>query len=175
MIPFSRSAGARQGPPPAKGDAMPNKNDTTNCVIGEGSIFDGRFYVNGSILIEGKFQGDIKTDDQLIVGPTGKVKTDIQARRVTVAGTLIGNILASEEVNLLHTGKVLGNITTPKLTVEPGVITEGKVVITSGQSDDAKKIIEESFGTETEDAFSSIIKDKKKEKAKEREKEEALK
>jgi cytoskeletal protein CcmA (bactofilin family) len=103
------------------------------------------------------------------------VKTDIQARRVTVAGTLIGNILASEEVNLLHTGKVLGNITTPKLTVEPGVITEGKVVITSGQSDDAKKIIEESFGTETEDAFSSIIKDKKKEKAKEREKEEALK
>jgi cytoskeletal protein CcmA (bactofilin family) len=154
---------------------MPNKNDTTNCVIGEGSIFDGRFYVNGSILIEGKFQGDIKTDDQLIVGPTGKVKTDIQARRVTVAGTLIGNILASEEVNLLHTGKVLGNITTPKLTVEPGVITEGKVVITSGQSDDAKKIIEESFGTETEDAFSSIIKDKKKEKAKEREKEEALK
>ena len=152
---------------------MPNKNDTTNCIIGEGSIFEGRFYVNGSILIEGKFQGDIRTDDQLIVGPTGKVKTDIQARKVTVAGTLIGNITASEEVDLLHTGKVLGNITTPKLVVEPGVITEGKVTITSGQVDEAKKIIEESFGTETEDAFSSIIKDKKKERAKEKEKEDA--
>ena len=113
---------------------MPNRNDTTNCVIGEGSIFDGRFYVNGSILIEGKFQGDIRTDDQLIVGPTGKVKTDIQARRVTIAGTLIGNITASEEVSLLHTGKVLGNIIDPKLSVEQGVITEGKVTITSGQS-----------------------------------------
>jgi cytoskeletal protein CcmA (bactofilin family) len=154
---------------------MPNKNDTTNCVIGEGSIFDGRFYVNGSILIEGKFQGDIKTDDQLIVGPTGKVKTDIQARRVTVAGTLIGNILASEEVNLLHTGKVLGNITTPKLTVEPGVITEGKVTITSGQAEEAKKIIEDSFGTETEDAFTTLMKEKKKERGKEKEREEALK
>jgi cytoskeletal protein CcmA (bactofilin family) len=152
---------------------MANKNDTTNCVIGEGSIFEGRFYVNGSILIEGKFQGDIKTDDQLIVGPTGKVKTDIIARKVIVAGTLIGNILASEEVSLLHTGKVLGNIATPKLTVEPGVITEGKVSITSGQADDAKKIIEESFGTETEDAFSSIIKEKKKERAKDREREES--
>jgi cytoskeletal protein CcmA (bactofilin family) len=151
---------------------MANKNDTTNCVIGEGSIFEGRFYVNGSILIEGKFQGDIKTDDQLIVGPTGKVKTDIIARRVIVAGTLIGNILASEEVSLLHTGKVLGNIATPKLTVEPGVITEGKVSITSGQADDAKKIIEESFGTQTEDAFTSIIKEKKKERAKDREREE---
>ncbi len=118
---------------------MPNKNETNNCVIGEGSIFDGRFYVNGSILIEGKFQGDIRTDDQLIVGPTGKVKTDIQARRVTIAGTLIGNISAAEEVSLLHTGRVLGNITTPKLTVEPGVITEGKVTITSGQTDEAQE------------------------------------
>ncbi|HTZ52400.1 MAG TPA: polymer-forming cytoskeletal protein [Spirochaetia bacterium] len=147
---------------------MPSKNDTTNCIIGEGSIFDGRFYVNGSIMIEGKFQGDIRTDDQLIVGPTGKVKTDIQARRVTIAGTLIGNISASEEVTLLHTGKVLGNIVTPKLTVEPGVITEGKVTITSGQSEDARKVIEESFGTETEDAFTSIIKEKKREKARDK-------
>lgn len=151
---------------------MPSKNDTTNCIIGEGSIFDGRFYVNGSIMIEGKFQGDIRTDDQLIVGPTGKVKTDIQARRVTVAGTLIGNISASEEVTLLHTGKVLGNITTPKLSVEPGVITEGKVTITSGQSEDARKIIEESFGTETEDAFSSIIREKKREKTREKDKDD---
>ncbi|HET6450074.1 MAG TPA: polymer-forming cytoskeletal protein [Spirochaetia bacterium] len=151
---------------------MPNKNDTTNCIIGEGSIFDGRFYVNGSIMIEGKFQGDIRTDDQLFVGPTGKVKTDIQARKVTIAGTLIGNISASEEVTLLHTGKVLGNIVTPKLSVEPGVITEGKVTITSGQSDETRRIIEDSFGTETEDAFSSIIKEKKREKTREKDKEE---
>jgi cytoskeletal protein CcmA (bactofilin family) len=150
---------------------MPSKNETTNCIIGEGSIFDGRFYVNGSILIEGKFQGDIKTDDQLVVGPTGKVKTDIVARRVTIAGTLIGNIIASEEVSLLHTGKVLGNITTPRLTVEPGVITEGKVTITSGQNEDTKRVIEESFGTETEDAFTTIVKEKKKERN--REKDEA--
>ncbi len=149
----------------------PNKSETTNCVIGEGSIFDGRFYVNGSILIEGKFQGDIRTDDQLTVGPTGKVKTDIVARKVTVAGTLIGNISASEEVTLLHTGRVLGNISTPKLTVEPGVISEGKVTITSGQTDDARKMIEESFGTETEDSFSALMRDRKKERA--REKEEA--
>ncbi len=151
---------------------MAGKNDTTNCIIGEGSIFDGRFYVNGSILIEGKFQGDIRTEDQLIVGPTGKVKTDIQARKVTVAGTLIGNIAATEEVSLLHTGKVLGNIMTPKLTVEPGVITEGKVTITSGQTEDARKVIEDAFGTETEEAFSAISKEKKKERARDRDKDE---
>jgi cytoskeletal protein CcmA (bactofilin family) len=154
---------------------MPSKNETSNCVIGEGSIFDGRFYVNGSILIEGKFQGDIKTDDQLVVGPTGKVKTDIVARRVTVAGTIIGNISASEEVNLLHTGKVLGNITTPKLTVEPGVITEGRVTITSGQNEELSKIVEDSYGADTEESFSAILKEKKREKGKDRDKEEPSK
>jgi cytoskeletal protein CcmA (bactofilin family) len=135
-----------------------------NCTIGEGSVFNGKFYVNGSILIEGKFQGDIKTDDELIVGPTGKVKTDIQARRVTIAGTLIGNITATEEVNLVQTGKVLGDISTPRLNVEHGVITEGKVTITSGNGIGAvSKIIKESFGNETEDIFSNIEKEKDRE------------
>ena len=148
---------------------MPSKNETSNCVIGEGSIFDGRFYVNGSILIEGKFQGDIRTEDQLIVGPSGKVKTDIQARKVTVAGTIIGNIAASEEVSLLHSGKVLGNIITPKLTVEPGVITEGKVTITSGQAGDARKVIEEAYGPDAEELFAALPREKKGRPARERE------
>lgn len=142
----------------AKGEKMPTKNDTTNCVIGEGSVFEGRFYVNGSILIEGKFVGDIKTNDQLTVGPTGKVKTDIVARKVTVAGTMIGNIIASEEVNLIQSGKVLGNITTPKLSVEQGVITEGKVIITSGQSESVQRIIQDAFGEEAETLFASLEK-----------------
>ncbi len=148
---------------------MAGKNDNTNCVIGEGSVFDGRFYVSGSILIEGKFTGDIRTDDQLVVGPAGKVKTDIIARRVTVAGILIGNITASEEVTLLHTGKVLGNISTPRLSVEPGVVTEGKVTITSGQAEDTRKLIEESFGPDPDEAFGTLLKEKKRDRARERE------
>ncbi len=142
-----------------KGAKMAVKSENSNCVIGEGSVFEGRFHVNGSILIEGKFEGDIKTEEQLVVGPTGKVKTDIYARKVIISGTLIGNIIATEEVNLLASGKVLGNITTPKLTVEDGVVTEGKVTITSGSSD--------AFGEETEQIFASMSKSGKKEKPRE--------
>jgi cytoskeletal protein CcmA (bactofilin family) len=152
---------------------MAAKSDTPNCVIGEGSIFDGRFSVNGSILIEGKFTGDIRTEDHLIVGPSGKVRTDILARRVTVAGTLIGNIAASEEVTLLHTGKVLGSITTPKLTVEPGVVTEGKVTITSGLAEDARKIIEDSFGPAADEAFTAAARERRRETKREKDREEA--
>ena len=146
---------------------MAKMSESANCTIGEGSVFNGRFYVNGSILIEGKFQGDIKTDDQLIVGPTGKVKTDIVARRVTIAGTLIGNITASEEVTLEHTGKVLGDIVTPKLNVDEGVITSGKVTITSSNGPEpVGKLINDSFGDDTEAILSNLGKDRKKDRIK---------
>jgi cytoskeletal protein CcmA (bactofilin family) len=140
---------------------MAKGNGAPNCVIGEGSVFEGRFHVSGSILIEGKFQGEIRTSDQLTVGASGRVKTDIIARQVTVAGTLIGNITATEEVSLLQSGKVLGNITTPKLRVEAGVITEGKVTITSGENGRVRELIEESFGEGPETVFASAKKDAK--------------
>ncbi|MBN1411677.1 MAG: polymer-forming cytoskeletal protein [Spirochaetales bacterium] len=140
---------------------MAKTNEMSRCIIGEGSVFEGRFYISGSILIEGKFQGDIKTDDQVIVGPTGKVKTDISAKKVTVAGTLIGNIKAEEEVNLLQSGKVLGNIVTPRLVVEQGVVTEGKIVITAENNKDISGVIKESFGADATDIFADMAKGKK--------------
>ena len=147
---------------------MATRNDIpNNSVIGENSVFEGRFYVSGSILIEGKFDGDIKTEDHLTVGPTGKVKTDIYARRVTVGGTLIGNITATEEVDLLANGKVLGNIVTPKLNVENGVLIQGMVTITGGQTDNVPQVIRQSFGEDAESLISSTNRVVKKEKPKE--------
>jgi cytoskeletal protein CcmA (bactofilin family) len=147
---------------------MATRNDIpNNSVIGENSVFEGRFYVSGSILIEGKFDGEIKTEDHLTVGPTGKVKTDIYARRVTIGGTLIGNITASEEVDLLANGKVLGNIVTPKLNVEDGVLIQGMVTITGGQTDNVPQVIRQSYGEDAESLISSSERVAKKEKPKE--------
>jgi cytoskeletal protein CcmA (bactofilin family) len=139
---------------------MAKTSDSPNCTIGEGSIFEGRFFVNGSILIEGKFKGEIKTNEELIVGPTGRVRTDITARKVTVAGTVIGNITASDEVYLVQTGKVLGDITTPRLNVEQGVITEGQVTITGGKGENIGKLVQEAYGAEAADEFKTLLNEK---------------
>jgi cytoskeletal protein CcmA (bactofilin family) len=147
---------------------MATRNDVpNNSVIGENSVFEGRFYVSGSILIEGKFDGEIKTEDHLTVGPTGKVKTDIYARKVTIAGTLIGNITASEEVDLMANGKVLGNITTPMLNVENGVLIQGMVTITGGQTEEVPRVIRQSFGEEAESLIATSERAAKKEKPRE--------
>ncbi len=124
---------------------MAGKNDLMNSTIGEGSIFEGKFYISGSLRIDGKFEGEIKTDEELVVGETGKVRTNIDARSVVIAGAVIGNIRAEDEVKLLETGMVLGDIITPTLTIQRGVVAQGHITITGGQKKDVKKLIEESY------------------------------
>jgi cytoskeletal protein CcmA (bactofilin family) len=124
---------------------MASKNDGMNSTIGEGSVFEGKFYISGSLRIDGKFEGEIKTDEELVVGETGKVKTDIVAKSVVVAGTVIGNISSRSEVRLLETGKILGDINTPTLLLQKGVVMSGNVNITGGHKKDTKKVVEESF------------------------------
>ena len=126
---------------------MATRNDQLNSVIGPGSIFEGKFYISGSLRIDGKFEGEIKTEDELHVGETGKIKTNINARNVTLAGTMIGNIKAEEEVILEKSGKLMGDIDSPILHIAPGTVAQGRVNITGGQKKDVKKIVEESYGS----------------------------
>lgn len=128
---------------------MPSKQEgSINSIIGEGSVFQGRFYVNGSIQIDGKFEGEISTNDQVFIGETGKVKTDVlRARSVVVSGVVIGGIETQESVKLTETGRVLGNIITPQLELKPGVILKGEVIVTAGQKKDVDKILEDAYNS----------------------------
>ena len=123
------------------------RDDQHNSIIGDGSIFEGQFYIAGSLRIDGKFEGEIKTEDTLIIGETGRVKTNVNATNVMLSGTLIGDINATNEVRVTETGKMLGDINAPTVHLAKGVIMKGTVNVTAGQKKDAQKIIEESFGS----------------------------
>ena len=120
--------------------------DILNSTIGEGSSFEGKFYISGSLRIDGKFEGEIKTDEELVVGETGRVKTNIEARSVVVAGTVIGNISARDEVKLLETAKILGDVTAPSISIQRGVIMQGNIKITGNARKEPKTAVEEAFG-----------------------------
>jgi cytoskeletal protein CcmA (bactofilin family) len=123
------------------------RDDGHNSVIGEGSIFEGQFYIAGSIRIDGKFEGEIKTDDTLVIGETGKVKTNVHANNVLLAGTLIGDIHARNEVRVSESGKMLGDINSPVVHLSKGVIIKGSVNISGGNKKDIQKLVEESYGS----------------------------
>ncbi|MGL4393890.1 MAG: bactofilin family protein [Brevinema sp.] len=108
-----------------------NKEFASNSLIGEGAIFEGKFHVAGSFRIDGQFEGELTVDDHLFISPVGRLKTEtVYTKTIAVGGIFIGNIEASEEVQLLSTGRVLGNIKAPRLVMEPGVVVQGQIDIT---------------------------------------------
>lgn len=119
--------------------------EIVNSVIGESSFFTGRFHINGSLRINGSFEGKSLQADQLYVGPTGKIKTNVKAVSIIVEGMIIGNIEATSRIMLLPTSRILGNIKTPELIIQNGVILEGQVTISTDPKTSAKERIEKEF------------------------------
>ena len=108
-----------------------SKEITPNSMIGEGAIFVGKFKVAGSFRIDGQYEGELSVENHLYISPIGKLKTDtVYVKTVAIAGIFMGNVDASEEVHLLSTGRILGNIKAPKLIMEPGVVVQGTIDIT---------------------------------------------
>ena len=140
---------------------MPAKN-TFNSFIGKGSFFEGKFYVSDSIFINGKFEGEMKTDGSVIVGQEGKAKTNIDAKEVAVEGAFIGDIRAKKEVRLENTGKILGDIMAPTVHVSPGVVAKGSIHITGSAKKSASSLIEEAYSNGGQTFTSANVKTKKR-------------
>ncbi len=116
-----------------------------NSTIGEDSFFVGRFAVKGSMKIDGKFEGETLLVDQLQVGAKARVKTNISATSVVVEGVVLGNIAASRRILLLSSARVLGNIKTPELIIQDGVVLEGRCTISHFKIDNTRQYIKDLY------------------------------
>ena len=120
---------------------MAIKTELVNSFIGEKSYFEGKFLVNGVLQINGKFEGKVLKVNQIFIGPSGKVKSDLIASAIVIEGIVVGNIKASTRVMLMPTARVLGDIQTPELIIQNGVILEGRCHISNNMAQSAKDLI----------------------------------
>ncbi len=97
-----------------------------NALLGRGSEFEGKLTFEGTVRIDGKFTGTIFTDDTLVVGEGAKVSAEVTCGTIVVHGEVVGNIRARGAVELHQPARVRGNIETPSLMVDRGVIFEGQ-------------------------------------------------
>lgn len=97
-----------------------------NALLGRGSEFDGKLTFEGTVRIDGKFTGNIVSNDVLVVGEGAKISAEITCGTIIVHGEINGNIKARNLVELHHPAKVRGNIETPVLMIEKGVMFEGQ-------------------------------------------------
>lgn len=100
-----------------------------NSIIGFGTVFSGDLDISGLLKIDGDFSGSIKAEGKVLIGHTGRAKCSIFARTVVVGGVVKGDIYAEDRVVVLSTGMVLGNIRSPRLVMEEGVLFNGELTI----------------------------------------------
>ena len=103
------------------------EESSIKAYLGVDATFKGTLSFEGTVRIDGKFEGHVKTSDTLIIGETGEVTADIEAGTVVCKGTIKGNVTASQKIEMHPSSKIIGNVRSPSLSIEVGAKGEGSI------------------------------------------------
>ncbi|MCX7882667.1 MAG: polymer-forming cytoskeletal protein [Brevinematales bacterium] len=124
-----------------------NENgELSNSVIGHDNCFSGELRSDGLLRIDGDYCGVIKGYGTVLVGQRGRIKGDIYAKKVRIGGKVKGTVYALERVDILSTGKLIGDMYTKRCQLEEGMTFTGKGNILPDQQ------LEEIFNREVKNA-----------------------
>ncbi len=93
--------------------------------IDEGSEIEGKYTFSGTVMLNGKFKGEIVSTDTLIIGERGVVNATVRVGTVVIDGELVGNVEATERIELKGKARVFGDLEAPVIVVQEGVLFEG--------------------------------------------------
>ncbi len=104
---------------------MKGKSGDLNGFLDRGSSFKGELEFEDTMRIDGKFNGRIRSKNELIVGESAHIEGEIHVGRIAISGTVVGKIKADQRVEIHRNGKVYSDIDTPALVIEEGAIFQG--------------------------------------------------
>lgn len=120
--------------------------------VGNGTVLTGETNFQAMLRVDGHLTGRVSSESgTLIVGSTGRVDANILVAAAMINGTVNGDIIASEKVELGRTARVLGNIQTPRVVIEDGAIFEGSCSMLKSKEAFDKKVYETKAHLETKD------------------------
>ena len=128
------------------------KEGTLSGFVGGGTVVTGEANFKAMMRVDGHLSGRVcSTSGTLIVGANGKVDANIEVAVAVIHGTINGDIIATQRLELGRAAKVTGNIQTPSLIIEQGAVFEGscKMMQMSAAADKnkTKKSVDEPLDT----------------------------
>ncbi|MDR3121748.1 MAG: polymer-forming cytoskeletal protein [Clostridiales bacterium] len=108
------------------GKSTPEQGKGYGSTIGSKVNIDGNIYTESSLYIEGKLNGEIRSDGDVYIGTDGLINGNIFAKNICVAGTVEGAVEAGGTLKLLGTGKLYGDINVFRFIADEGAVFEGK-------------------------------------------------
>lgn len=104
-----------------------------NAFLDQNTSFNGTLVFDGTVRIDGNFEGNIKSNDTLVIAESGKVNAQIEAGIVKISGTFDGLIIAKNKVELYKPANVSGTLRAPNVKMEEGVLFNGKFEMDNGK------------------------------------------
>ncbi len=96
-----------------------------DTILADDISFEGDVSFSKPLMIKGFFSGSINATGDLFIDRDAVVKAEIKAASVVVKGKVQGNITADSKVELQGSAEVIGDITAPRIVMEPGCLFDG--------------------------------------------------
>jgi len=98
-----------------------------NTVVGQSILISGRLTGDEDLTVRGRVEGELTLSRTLIVEPTGVVKANVAVKNAIISGVVVGNINATESVELTREGRMVGDIHAPRVIIVDGASFRGRV------------------------------------------------
>jgi cytoskeletal protein CcmA (bactofilin family) len=102
-------------------------NPTGSTVIGESILINGSLNGDEDLTVRGRVEGTLTLTKTLVVEPTGIVKAEVQVKNCIIAGVVVGNVTASESVEITKEGRMVGDLNAPRVIIVDGASFRGRV------------------------------------------------
>ena len=107
-----------------------DRKHRVGAFLDEGSEIEGTYRCNGTVMLDAKLRGEITASDTLVIGDHGVVEATVRAASVVVRGKVVGNVTASESIELKATARVTGDVEAPRIVMEAGAVLDGRCRMT---------------------------------------------
>ncbi len=105
--------------------------------LDEGSEIEGKYTCAGTVMLDAKFSGEITSKDTLVIGERGAVRANVRTAVLVVRGEVVGNVTASERVELKCSARITGDVEAPVIVMEKGAVLDGHCRMTKAKSAEA--------------------------------------
>jgi cytoskeletal protein CcmA (bactofilin family) len=108
----------------------PSRSREFTSHVNEGTEIEGKVSFTGTVLLNGRVRGEIVSNDTLVIGEKGVVNASIRSSIVEISGEVVGNISATERIELHPSCRVYGDIEAPVVIIDEGALLEGQCRMT---------------------------------------------
>lgn len=119
--------------PPALPQEIARQPVGFETILGAGATLKGDLRSQGNVRLDGTFEGTLEIDGNVLVGETAKITADINAKNVSIAGAVRGDV-SGKKVQLLRTARVWGDITASAISTEEGAFIDGKITMVTHEA-----------------------------------------